>query len=713
MKNYRSAFRSFKNGLGLVGFLVAAAVLSGLPGSCRAAQPSVQTRDLTTSAHPHVFVTTSQIERARQRATTLPWAHDIVSTLVANCDSALSAPLQIPEKAGQWSHHYVCKVCGTRLEYTNGKHICPQCHREYKGWPYDEVIAARQHTDNIDAIRDLGLVYAMTSETKYAQRARDLLVAYADRYTSFPIHDYKGGQMQKGARLFAQTLDEAFRTIPLVMGYDCVCNSSALSDADRTHINNDLLRPLAATIARNPMGVSNWQSWHDAALAGIGYCLGDKAMVRTALHGSDGFDFQMSHSVLSDGFWYEGSASYHFYALEACRWTALAAANAGEHLYKNQRFWAMFDAPLYYTFPDGRFPAVNDSDFVPLKAEQELYDMAFAWYGDPRYAEVAGLGKRKSIEALFWGKEQLPKKAAPPMPSRNFAGLGATMLRQGTGANQLATHFDYGPHGGAHGHFDKLGLIFFANGHVACPDPGRLAYGAPLQNEWYKTTLAHNTLVVDGKNQEAAEGSMLMFSEIRGATVVRAACDTAYPGVRMVRTLGLTPGYLLDVFTAESTTQTAHTFDLVYHFYGQQTTDLKLQVLTELLGTGGGYQVLAKLRAAKTDDAWSADYSTSGGTVRQSVLGQPGATVILGDGLSDNPPTTCPLTLIRSSGKSAIYITLLQPLGKESPSVIERLAGKPSEINLRVHTATGIDTWKLTADDVVMNGASGQAAAKL
>ncbi|MGI8906327.1 MAG: alginate lyase family protein [Candidatus Sumerlaeaceae bacterium] len=648
---------------------------------------------------PRTFATAQQLERARARAKSRGWAREIIRRLLADCDSVLSSPINVPAKAGQWSHHYVCKDCGNKLANQKGRHVCPRCGSEYKGWPYDEVIAARQHTQNIDAIRDLGLAYALTSETRYAARARELLLAYADRYKLFPIHDYKGGQMQKGARIFAQTLDEATRAIGLVWGYDLVKSAAVISNADRQHIEQDLLRPLAATIERNPMGVSNWQSWHDAALTGIGYVLGDMSLVQKAVHGSDGAEFQLSKSVLPDGFWYEGSASYHFYALEALAWTMLADQANGGRMYLDPRFRSMFEAPLDYIFPDGRFPAVNDSDPVQLKSEQERYEMAYAWYGDPRFGVAAASGKRDTIAALLWGKDELPRTAPEPTRSRNFPGLGAVMLRQSSGTQQIVAHLDYGPHGGAHGHFDKLALILFANGHVVAPDPARVAYGSPLQASWYKTTLAHNALVVDGKNQEPCEGKLEFFKEQDGVSVARASTDAAYPGVKITRTTAVTARYVLDVVAAENTSAPMeHVFDLSWHFHGDASNTPRANLVAKSLGTTAGYQLLSNAQRADVPGTWSLDYTYENSTVRQTMLGADGSAppeVYLAEGLADNPPTTCPMTLARHKGSSVCYVTLIQPLRTDGECTITRRNQKPGALELLISTPGGEDHWDM------------------
>lgn len=49
----------------------------------------------------------------------------------------------------------------------------------------------------------------------------------------------------------------------------------------------------------------------------------------------------------------------------------------------------------------------------------------------------------------------------------------------------------FGPHGGGHGHYDKLGFVSYARGGILAVDPGTQPYGAPTHDTWDKMTVAH------------------------------------------------------------------------------------------------------------------------------------------------------------------------------------------------------------------------------
>ena len=63
----------------------------------------------------------------------------------------------------------------------------------------------------------------------------------------------------------------------------------------------------AKTIQRNNAGISNWQTWHNAALSNIGYCFNDTSLVNTSLYGKSGFLFQLENAMYDDGIWHENS----------------------------------------------------------------------------------------------------------------------------------------------------------------------------------------------------------------------------------------------------------------------------------------------------------------------------------------------------------------------------------------------------------------------
>ncbi|MFW5866976.1 MAG: heparinase II/III domain-containing protein [Armatimonadota bacterium] len=628
---------------------------------------------------PFLFTTREEIDRAKQRAQTYDWARTRLDSIMASGDAALALEVEVPDEGGQWSHHYVCEDCGVGLKTQSPtEHVCSRCEKVHTGWPYDQVVIGRQHHRLTQAVRDLGLAYAFTDDVRYAEKAREILLAYGEKYRSFPLHNSRGQESRSAGRLYAQTLDEAVDIIKVAWGYDLIYDSGVFSDEDRSIIEDGYLRAVAEVVRRNDAGISNWQSWHNAGLAAIGFCLRDSDLASLAIDGRHGLRFQLENSILPDGFWYEGTAAYHFYALSALRWTVEAAFHSGIDFYDNAAYKSLYDAPLLYVFPDLTFPAVNDSDVFPLTSRHPLYEIAYSRFGDENYLAVASPGHRQSLEAFLWGVDELPSAAPLRLPGKTFEGLGATILRAGEGEDQTYAHLDWGPHGGGHGHPDKLALILYAMGAELAPDPGRLAYGASLQGAWYKQTVSHNTVVLDERSQRATEGALLLFHDGEIARIARAECDSAYDDVMLRRTLLLADDYLLDVYDYRADEE--HTADYVYHNVGEHAPLLETTPLEGPLGEGSGYQHITGVSTAEVDDTWQTGFTVPDvGQVRLTMLGEPGTELFLGTGITGRGTTPCPALVARRQTSDTSWVSSIEWRAGEAQFAITGIERVPVE----------------------------------
>jgi hypothetical protein len=95
----------------------------------------------------------------------------------------------------------------------------------------------------------------------------------------------------------------------------------------------------------------------------------------------------------------------------------------------------------------------------------------------------------------------------------------------------LAVKYDTQPAMGGHAHPDVLSFVWYADGRMISADPGIAEYGAPVHGGWYKTTLAHNTLVVDERSQPIRGARSLAFGEAAGIKYSVVAADGIYDGI--------------------------------------------------------------------------------------------------------------------------------------------------------------------------------------
>lgn len=80
-----------------------------------------------------------------------------------------------------------------------------------------------------------------------------------------------------------------------------------------------------------------------------------------------------------------------------------------------------------------------------------------------------------------------------------------------------------------HAHIDLCSFDFTAYGHVIIADPGYFTYQANESRAYYKSTAAHNTLMVDGKNQFAYRGSFA-YGEQKNGKITKVRKCPLYQG---------------------------------------------------------------------------------------------------------------------------------------------------------------------------------------
>jgi len=604
--------------------------------------------------HPGLILNRNELDAVREKARTTEWAGAALKRLLEGADRWVSEDIRIPDSKGQWWHYYVCAQDGTRLQTdSDTEHRCPACGKVYSGEPYDSVVAAGRHGRLARAARDLGLAYQLTGRDEYLHPARQIVLRYADRYLSYPLIDYRGKpDSDQAGRVCSTNLAESVWLLPMCWAYDLVAEH--LTDDERRHVCDDMLRPGGIVVGRHERGIHNIRCWMNSAKGLAALCCGDGELAHQAIRAEFGLENQLANGVLGDGFWWECSWGYHFYTMSALWPLAEAVRHIGVDVY-GDRYRALYDAPLDFAFPGLYLPPLNDSGEGRILSGEtgELYETAYARWGDRRHAGVLQNLERKGLLSLCFGVPELD--AAPPeaRTSVNFPDAGIAVLRSGDQDPAVVT-LDYGPHGGGHGHPDKLGIILFGAGREMAPDPGSILYRAPLHLQWFKTTLSHNTLLVDMAPQAPCTGTLHEFHTDGEVQLSSASADDAYPGVQFRRTVALLPGCIvLDLCQAQSDTE--HVYDWVYHNRGEFSSPLRFEGLPAPLGEANGYQHVSSPRVAHTSNSWAARWHDQDAGVALAVAGEPGTEVIAGEGPGNPPPLLLPMVVVRRKGKQATF----------------------------------------------------------
>ena len=204
--------------------------------------------------------------------------------------------------------------------------------------------------------------------------------------------------------------------------------------------------------------------------------------------------------VLPDGVHVEMATHYHQLVAETALDVVILAGRNGIRLDPEllRRIHAMTRWSAWLTWPDGSIPLLGDSDD-----------------GD-HVALLIGAGQNFDDPELSWVGSRGATGRPPAVPSRDFPDAGYTVLTDTAQATEGPAGYGRRTHvlvdtarlgEGAHAHYDALSLVLHCDGAPALVDPGRYTYSGELDPDgvdWrhtFKTTRAHNTVTVDGRDQ--------------------------------------------------------------------------------------------------------------------------------------------------------------------------------------------------------------------
>ncbi len=273
--------------------------------------------------------------------------------------------------------------------------------------------------------------------------------------------------------------------------------------------------------------------------------------------------------------------------------------------------------------------------FRPYAAGSEPSMFQFLWRlyeltGDPTFVQCLFIANGKTVDDLphdlcTADPEAFQKKIEKivseigieiKLPDVNKRQWKLAVLRSGKGQNRRAAWIDYDS-GGKHSHKDGMNIGLFAKGLDLLPDFGYppVGYGGwdfP-KAVWYTKTAAHNTIVVDGQNQQGCEGKTILWGSGKTIHLIRASAPDMIPGNqeenRYERTLALVDlspedSYLLDVFNVKGGNDHAK---FVTPFFGTpKTSGLNLKPAPDF-----GHDTL--MHNTQTDSSpnenWSVDWT--------------------------------------------------------------------------------------------------------
>lgn len=464
-----------------------------------------------------------------------------------------------------------CERDGTTLEFDPTRpdqHRCPTCGTEHRGELHHRAWVTWYQLWLAERSVHAALFHALRGEARHAVLARDILRGYADRYLTYPNRDNVLGP----TRLFFSTYLESIWLLQICLAADLLEYAGDHATADL--VRDRIVEPSSALIAGFDEGMSNRQAWNNAALLAAGLLRRDAQAVDARFHGKSGLHAQLTRGLLQDGSWYEGE-NYHQFAFRGLWYAVMLCEASGRTIPSDaiNTFQRGFLAPFLTALPDFTLPSRKDSQYaVSLRQWRfaELAELGFARQPDPQLAgalarcyepghESRDTGRSRSTadaernvssslltradlgwRALLHALPELPPLAATTLRSVNLRAQGSAIFRR---ADDVHVALDYGQSGRGHGHPDRLNLLLSHGTTRWLDDLGTGSYVDPSLH-WYRSTLAHNAPLADGRSQRSGDGALLAHEERDELGWVKGQFRNG--DVAFTRTVVVTRDYLVD-----------------------------------------------------------------------------------------------------------------------------------------------------------------------
>ncbi|HJS57664.1 MAG TPA: alginate lyase family protein [Vicinamibacteria bacterium] len=283
----------------------------------------------------------------------------------------------------------------------------------------------------------------------------------------------------------------------------------------------------------------------------------------------------LSSNIDADGVDIENSPFYHYYVMgivsQIAAWAALwEPALAPPYTDARRR---MVHHAAMIVQPDGRLPMLGATATTIVPNQ------------DP-----AVYGPLTDLDSNFaWVFSKGAEGTPPPAGVELFPVSGLFLLRSATPAGdqrirQTFLTFDSGIYRTDHSHLDALSVTFYSWGAALLPDSGLFTYDAGPEFDYFHGTRAHNTVVVDGLDQQAGAAVPGVHRRLANGVAWATGKSQLVAGVTHVRTVILLRRDLAVIVDSVSS-GVPHRYAQTWHLFPGATLQL---VGKDLVANGAG-----------------------------------------------------------------------------------------------------------------------------
>ena len=371
--------------------------------------------------------------------------------------------------------NYRFTVCGVPYQFKDHKidwEFNPT-YNGYREWPWQ---FARHRF-----FSDLAEYYRKTRDENAAKTFVDIVSSFIDQALPPPPNTPPG--KTKSWR----TIDTGIRATCWIASYASFTNSPTFTSEFRDKFVNSLKDHVARL--KNPVTSNNWRIMELRGLVDVLLEFPQLDCDGTILRSAEGeLEHILATQLYPDGFQFELAPSYHsILDGDYCKLAeAYRAHGRTPPKFLESGVELAFEMYAHITAPDRKCPPVNDSRKYEIMGKMEK--------------AVELYPHRKDF---LWLATDGAKGTPPDYLSYAFPYAGAVVFRDSWARDAVWGYVDMSPFGRGHQHEDKLNFLLFAYGKEMICDGGNYAYDTSDMRKYVTSTRSHNTIRIDGKDQNA------------------------------------------------------------------------------------------------------------------------------------------------------------------------------------------------------------------
>ena len=611
-------------------------------------------------------------------------------------------------------------------EDAHGKQYYFEPHAWYEHWTWIRSMAT-----------NLARIWYVTRDNAYGDRVAAIAGRFAQVFPDYAVRydypdapvkffpadqkwPYKGLTPYRGAKWRWWGYDDIPVNLAnvydiLAAGYDWKRMDTVIGVETEKRIARDLIRLGYEFTTANPEVYSNKSPGMYSDMIRAGRILEDPSMVHEAVKRFREF---FSKGFFADGWWREGTVSYHDMTIGSLKNVVDALAGYVDPVdWKGERF-----------------------DNVDLTKETPLYGKALAISREA----VLPNGRKIPINDT-WGYGNSHGKKTDSTISRLWPSLGDAVLGTGEGKNQVMLNVNWSGNYG-HSHYDNGSIILYAEGEELLSDIG---YTHSKYRGWTIHTASHNTVVIDqiaqdvGSIEKPVTGRLKFYDDKNlHVKVVDVDASPAYAVAKTYRRrlvmVHVAAGidYVVDRFDLKG----GQDHDWFLHGMCEQEGTLETSIaLNQPLETlvpewGGnnlpktqndaervgkhfhGYSYLRNIKSGPATESWTATWRYDSAGLCSHILSQPGTEAFrfrspsirlaneddnkLDDYMSNG-------IMQRHSGGSSTFIAIHEPFRNDPWIKSVQMNGEVIVVRYRLNGTLVEDSIMLSDSEVVVTSSVG------